>query len=94
MKHPHPDATFTVANCETAMCLWEEFVELRLKGDPRVEAMAQEAGTPSARHTVMGWIPECEAAWTEAEARDEQQEPYDWEHCVAFLHRKLDELYA
>lgn len=83
-------------NVETAMCLWEALIEdLHGSRGPRSQTLAEmlieENGTTAARHTVMAWIEECEASWNAAREAGTEQEPYDWEHCPAFLSRKLRE---
>lgn len=83
----------TVANLETAMCLWEAVLDLRLTGDLRAEALIDEAGTSGARHTVLSWIDQCEDVWEQSRAEGIELIPYDWEHCPAFLSAKLDARY-
>jgi len=81
--------TYTQANLETAMCLWEGVQDLLRQDDPLARALVEEDGTSSARHTVMAWIEECEAEWEAARKGGTELVPYDWEHCPAFLARKL-----
>jgi hypothetical protein len=88
-----PAVAYSEANMETAMCLWEAVQDLLGSNDPLAQALIEEAGTPSARHVVIAWVEECKAAWEEARAAGTEQEPYDWEHCPAFLKRKLSERY-
>jgi hypothetical protein len=85
--------THTVANTETAMCLWEAMCAELEGGSLYNEAssLMEENGTPAARHVVMSWIEECEAEWSAACAAGTENAPYDWEHCPAFLARKLRE---
>jgi hypothetical protein len=87
--------SYTRANMETAMCLWEALQELLGGGplEPLARALVDEDGTPPARHVVIGWVDECEAAWEADRAAQVETAPYDWEHCPAFLERKLRERY-
>lgn len=87
---------YTDANLETGMCLWEAVIEALLgQGGPQLHTLAEllieEQGTPAARHTVMAWIEECEAEWEASREAGTELIPYDWEHCPAFLARKLAE---
>lgn len=88
--------TFTEANMETAMCLWEAVQDgLRTETqDALCVALIEESGTAEARHTVISWVPECEAEWEAAREAGTEAVPYDWEHCPAFLARKLAERFA
>lgn len=83
--------SLTVANAETAMCLWEAVQDGLRANEPLAVALIEEAGTVEARHTVIGWIAECEAEWEAARESDSEIVPYDWGHCPAFLQRKLEE---
>ena len=77
--------TYTEANLETAMCLWEEIVEHRT--DPLWLNHVEQYGTSAFRHTIMALAPECERIW-EALREAEKEEafiPFDWEWCPYFL---------
>lgn len=82
--------TFTEANLETGMCLWEAMLENRDR--PDIAAAFDRHGTVSMRHAVMTLIPDCERQWEEGERRGEDNSPYDWEWCPAFLERNLHRL--
>lgn len=81
--------TYTTANIETAMCLWEAYVDGTLSEDAKAKAEAyrQERGTPQLRHAIMSAIEPCEKAWEAGRDTDTECEPYDWEHCPHFLSR-------
>lgn len=98
---------FTEANVETAMCLWEAALELRnypTAGIPAknytpkerssvlLDNLWERDGTVTMRHTIISWVPECEAEWEADREKGTELVPYDWEHCPAFLERKLGEL--
>lgn len=85
---------YNEANMETAMCLWEAVQDLlNAENDvilhPLAVRLVEEDGACSARHTVIGWVEECEAEWEASRKASTEIEPYDWEHCPAFLARKL-----
>lgn len=80
-------ATFNEAGLETAMCLWEAILEIRDR--PDIAIRFDEVGTVVMRHAVMTLIPDCEREWHEGEDRGEDNSPYDWEWCPAFLERNL-----
>lgn len=80
-------ATFTEANLETGMCLWEAILEIRDR--PDVAAAFEQHGTVAMRHATMTLITDCERGWQEGEARGDDNSPYDWEWCPAFLERNL-----
>lgn len=99
MKNKENPAMFTEGNVETAMCLWEAALELRNRpyNDPGhilVERFIEPIGTAQARLEVINWVPECEAEWNAACVTGTELVPYDWEHCPAFLERKLAEFSA
>lgn len=85
--------TFTPANLETAMCLWEALQEQLAGGELEqlARAFVEDAGTIAARHTVGSWIEECEAEWQSGRLAGIEDFPYDWEHCPRFVARKLRE---
>ena len=86
----------TVANMETGLCLWEALTDL-LRGKrgghlhTLAEMLTDEEGTPAARQAVIGWVDECESDWEASRQAATELVPYDWEHCPAFLARKLQE---
>jgi hypothetical protein len=83
---------YTPANVETAMCLWEAFLSALGDDDARAREFIDPIGAVEARHTIISWVAECEAAWEADRAAGTELVPYDWEHCPAFLERKLGEL--
>ncbi|CDO34018.1 hypothetical protein [Novosphingobium sp. KN65.2] len=74
---------YTEANLETAMCLWEAYLDGSLSEEAKAKAEAYRVrmGTPSLRHALMYAIEPCEKAFEAGE----QLEAYDWEHCPEFL---------
>lgn len=83
--------TYSQANMETAMCLWEAALDLRDRL-PTLHEEWERAGTVPIRHAIIALVPDCEAAWVAARAAGTEQEPYDWEHCPAFLISKYGPL--
>lgn len=75
---------WTTANTETAMCLWEAALELRERL-PELQRSWRANGTSAMRHAIMALVDECEASWEAARVAGTENEPYDWEHCPAFL---------
>lgn len=87
--------TYTVANLETAMCLWEAMLEIRAGGElaTHAEAFIVAEGTSAARYYVGQWVEECEKSWEADRAKGTEAVPYDWEHCPRFVARKLRECF-
>ena len=85
--------TYTVANLETAMCLWEALLEERENGKlaAHADAFIEDEGTSAARYYVGQWVEECEAEWEADREKGTENVPYDWEHCPRFVARKLRE---
>lgn len=85
---------YTQENLETAMALWEA-VLAGLSDDvdePRFRAFVDSNnGMSGARLVVAGWVAECEDDWAKALQMGTALEPFDWEHCPAFVERKLQE---
>lgn len=80
--------TFTEANVETAMCLWEAYVSgdgLDDETKATLEAYREEHGTVILRHHIIALVEACEAQWEADRVAGTEQVPYDWEHCPAFL---------
>lgn len=88
------DEGFTEANVETAMCLWEALDAERNNPNSLARQFTEALGAVEARHTVIGWVEECEAEWEADRKNGTEQEPYDWGHCPGFLARKLKEVCA
>lgn len=96
--------TYNEANLETAMCLWEAVLDMRAAldhatlDDPRLPTLKaldsefEKYGTSAMRNHVASWVEECEAAWEADQAAGTELVPYDWEHCPAFVMRKLKEM--
>lgn len=86
----------TTANLETAMCLWEAFLEPT--DNIGIEALKRGLtdlnGTSAVRHMVISWVDECERAWEIDRDLGRENVPYDWGHCPAFLKEKLRALTA
>lgn len=82
------------SNVETAMCLWEAFLEFLSQQEPQACALTEIDGIRHARTVVMGWAHECDAAWEEARVNGTADDPFDWEFCPNFLTRKLMQRYA
>lgn len=103
MRYGSIHETFTEANMETAMCLWEAALELRnddkaIKSDDTddrakaaraLDKWFEDEGTSVVRHEIISWALECEKRWEDARAAQQEHEPYDWEHCPRFLIEKL-----
>lgn len=84
MAIDHNAATITIANVETAMCLWEAALELRDEL-PALDEAWEKVGTAALRHTIIAMVPACEKAWEDARETETEHQPYDWEHCPHFL---------
>lgn len=82
--------TFSEANLETGMCLWEAMLEIRDRAD--IAARFEDVGTVAMRHAVMTLIADCEREWEAARNLDEDHSPYDWEWCPSFLERNRSRL--
>ncbi|CAB4120970.1 hypothetical protein UFOVP4_36 [uncultured Caudovirales phage] len=81
--------TYTYTEAETALCLWELICTGGGLTPETVAAFAklrERVGTAALRYyTLLELVNPCEAAWRDAEDTGTQLEPFDWEHCPAFL---------
>lgn len=82
-------SSYTFDQCEAALCLWEALLNADASGCALAKALLAREGYSSARHTVMSWADECELDWQRAREIDQALEPFDWEHCPAWLAFKL-----
>ncbi len=82
--------TFTEANMETVMCLWEAMQDLIHAKDETALRFIEQGGTADARSWVIMLTKECEAAWEAAREAGTELIPYDWGHCPDFLARQLE----
>lgn len=78
------------------MCLWEA-VQDGLRNPnaaPMYQAfIAASDGTPSARLAVMDWAADCLHEFDKAQEQGTALEPFDWEHCPAYVQGKLSAMF-
>ncbi len=88
------EQTYTLSECEAAMCMWEAVTDAIMKGCPMHNAFIDASeGTASARLVVMGWAADCCAEFDKAQSEGVALEPFDWEHCPAYVQGKLSAMF-
>ena len=83
--------SLTETEVETAMCLWEAFLEFHNNEDKptALTFVRQKVGTSQMRHFIMRLIKPCEALWEALSADDKGVEsycsPFYWRFVPIFL---------
>lgn len=91
-------STYTEFEVETAMCLWEAYLD-RLRsdaGDPiraKIVSYIESEGYASTRMHVLDLCKECDTEWAKLSDDDKGSMTFDWDFCPAFIHRKVLEGY-
>jgi hypothetical protein len=78
---------YSLETVETALCLWEAALEAR--DTPLGRALFEREGTCAARSAVIGWAEQCDSDYAACYGAGQALEPFDWEHCPAWLAMRL-----
>ncbi len=89
--------TFTQGQVDTAMCLWEAWLDLlALAKDPmpdddavKAKAYMEGNGSCTMRSAIVDLVVPCDDAWQAVEALAEEAPVFDWEWCPDFIRASL-----
>ena len=81
-------ATTCTDIAETAMCLWEYFLEDEPKNYLEYR---EENGACDTRMHVLSWAEACDAAWKHAVETRGYDEPFDWHFVPTWCNRCLSD---